>query len=210
VNHGSIMLALGTPDDLAEVYPSMRAEFADSLKSREQLTQLLATGDYRLYLARGAPPAATHVGYAFVFALRGQRLAWLDYLAVDASVRNHGIGTAIFQAICDQLAPDFAGLMLEVDPPTSHDPALLAMERRRLAWYQRLGSRVLNVDYRFPGADGAIPMLLLCRPLGSTTALAADDLRAIIRAVYDVVHSDVPGRDTILARFISDVRDQPL
>lgn len=206
----SIMLALGTPEDLDEVYPSMLTEFADSLKSREQLTRLLAAGDYRLYLARSAPPAATRVGYALVFAPRGQQLAWLDYLAVDASVRNEGIGTAIFQAICDRLAPDFAGLMLEVDPPASHDPALLAMQRRRLAWYQRLGARVLEVDYRFPGAGGAIPMLLLCRPLGSTTTLTADDLRKIIRAVYDVVHSDVPGRDAILARFIGDVRDQPL
>lgn len=193
--------------DLGAIHERLLRDFpAGEVKTADRLRFLLASGRYRLTMFADSM-LALEVGYAFVYRPPAIRIHWLDYFAIEPGVRDRGYGARAFQLLCDMSASE-VGLMLEVQPPTSADPQILNEQRRRIAFYSRLGARQLNIPYLFPHKDGANHMLLMFWPAPGTTQLSRRLLRRIIRNVYADIHGDVPGRDGILNSFIVDVTDQ--
>lgn len=211
-----VIVRQGTLVDLETVYPWLVHDFpASELKSRGQFERLMAKGDYTLYLLHLAQHAASDadadavVGYALVYEPASPAIAWLDYIAIDPRLRNSGLGTAFLNKLCQTLGSTL-GLMLEVEPPTSADADTLVNQRRRIAFYERIGARRLNVTYFFPAQDGPLPMLLYFRPIATLAALPKEHIQAIIKAVYEYVHDDVLNRFDILSSFIGQITDNPL
>jgi ribosomal protein S18 acetylase RimI-like enzyme len=204
-----VIVRQGTPADLDTLYPSLVRDFpAGELKSRAQFDHLLARGQYKLYLAKHAA-SGTDVGYAFVYEPTASAIAWLDYIAIDPQLRNSGFGTAFFNKLCETLGSRL-GMMLEVEPPTSTNADELENQRRRIAFYERIGAKRLHVTYYFPAQEGPLPMLLFFRPIAARGTLPKEHIQAMIKAVYDYIHDDVAHRFDILNSFIGQVTDHPL
>jgi GNAT superfamily N-acetyltransferase len=126
-------------------------------KSAAQVAAMLRSPDYRCL---GAFLAGRLIGFALAYRFRGERLALLEYMAVDPSHRSEGVGGQLFQAVLalfDAATP----LLLEVesDREPSEDQAQRAQRKR---FYARLGCREIEgLTYVLPIGEHPPAMSLL-------------------------------------------------
>ena len=93
----------------------------------------------------------------------------IDYLCVDRSARNCGIGSEILRMLRDYY-PDVRVFIVETEAPTG-DEAADAMIYRRLGFYERSGARKLGYDCALFGvhyrnvcwAEGEVDEEEVCR-----------------------------------------------
>lgn len=98
------------------------------------------------------------VGYTYLELAPAAALAFLWYMAIEADMRNRGIGRLAVKRTLDLLRRSHRGLryaMFEVHRPIEEeDEARQRIDRRRIEFYRRLGAFwVQGVDYRIPAAD---------------------------------------------------------
>jgi len=82
------------------------------------------------------------VGYAMVWLQTDRKGALLEYFGVIHGLRNAGIGSRIL----DLLAERYGQIFGEAEAPTADDPAENDLRRRRIAFYERNGFRVLDYE----------------------------------------------------------------
>jgi len=162
--------------------PSERDDTADLLAS-------IDAGERLCYLAR----LDRHVvGIAVAFALDGPSVVLLEYLAVDASQRNAGIGGSVLSHLTAHLSADAGGrstLVLEVEPPDDVQGPERTLRGRRLAFYERHGASVVECapGYRAPDLERegeSVPYVLLSMELThEAAALRGSLLRDCIVAI---------------------------
>ena len=112
---------------------------ASERKPTAWLGETAARPDFAVLVAEAHGVA---VAFATVFAPTGSA-ALLEYLAVDGDYRGLGIGSLLFNAVA-AIAGD-QPLLIEVDVPTD------AVSRRRIAFYQRCGCRLIEgINYVLP------------------------------------------------------------
>ena len=142
-------------------------------------------------------------GLALVRDLPGTTWTFLRYYAVGR--RGRGTGTAMWaeltallgsegrtRLVWDVEDPDEAGLSASSE--TEH--------RRRIAFYERLGARLLAVrDYHPPHGDGHAPQLrLMDLPLGAGDAASLREVvEGVYRLRYGVAADDPAVRRTLMA-----------
>lgn len=80
----------------------------------------------------------------FTFWKRGDYVL-LDYLCVERSCRNAGLGAKLFSAVLDAMPPE-AICFGEAEAPVTGSAARDKLIRRRLAFYARLGARTMPYD----------------------------------------------------------------
>lgn len=184
-----------SPAELADVERIYVGAFPDELQA--PFPDLFA--DRMLVLLDDAGPA----GLALVRDLAGTTWTFLRYYAVGR--RGHGTGSAMWTELIGLLAAEGRSrLVWDVEDP--EEPGLpeemVHEHRRRIAFYERLGGRLLPVrEYHPPHDDGHEPRLLLMdAPLGSGDRAT---LRELVEGVYwlrygrDPDHPNV--RRTLLA-----------
>lgn len=140
-----------------------------------------------LWIARSG---AEVVGFASGLRLESSRAAYLEYLAVDKSLRGLGAGTAVLAAILRDLRTDgtVRGVALEVEDPVrtpGNDPVFA----RRVAFYARWGAHAVRFlsDYSMPdlaSPGDRVPMLVLWRPLADGDELGPADLTLLLTDLY--------------------------
>jgi GNAT superfamily N-acetyltransferase len=163
------------------------------------LAEAAGRSDYRLFVTGGTAPE----GFAVAYRSPRHGFALLEYMAVDPGRRSGGLGTRLFETVAVTLG---CPLLLEVEQPSPGTPGD-ALRARRIAFYARLGCRMLEgIDYAMPQiADEAPPPLALMlrgvamgEPGRDTLALWLTDLYA---GVY--------GRgadDPVLARVLASLQ----
>lgn len=82
------------------------------------------------------------VGYAMVWLPADRKGVLLEYFGVLRGLRNRGVGSRIL----DLLAERYGQLFGEAEAPTSDDPDENDLRRRRIAFYERNGFRVLDYE----------------------------------------------------------------
>lgn len=82
------------------------------------------------------------VGYAMVWLPRERRGGLLEYFGVLRGKRGGGIGSQILTLLAER----YGQLFGEAEAPDSDDPAVNDLRRRRIAFYQRNGFRVLDYE----------------------------------------------------------------
>lgn len=85
-----------------------------------------------------------------------QDLIFLEHFAVMEALRGKGIGAQLMSRLKELTSP--AMIVLEVEPPKGE------IERRRIAFYQRLGFYLNDGDYFQPdfyGSDFRLPLKLM-------------------------------------------------
>lgn len=112
----------------------------------------------------------------------------LEFLAVAPSVRSTGRGSSLLRAV---LATLQRPVVLEVE-----DPELVGSPEatRRIAFYQRLGGKVLDCarGYAMPNLATGIgeqPMLLIEMDSARASELRGVELRKLVTAIWTVAYS---------------------
>lgn len=82
------------------------------------------------------------VGYAMVWLPADGRGGLLEYFGVLRGKRNGGLGTQILALLAERYGQIFG----EAEAPDSDDPEENDLRRRRIAFYQRNGFRVLDYE----------------------------------------------------------------
>lgn len=82
------------------------------------------------------------VGYALVWLPADRSGGLLEYFGVLRGRRNGGIGSQILTLLAERYGQIFG----EAESPDSDDPAENDLRRRRIAFYQRNGFRVLDYE----------------------------------------------------------------
>lgn len=134
-------LKLLDKEGLAALYQNeMTVDFPKAeLKPLSAMLRLMDMGRYDpLLITEGGQP----LGYALLWLPEGREGALLEYLAVLRGKRNGGQGSKILGL----LAARYGQLFGEAEAPCSDDPAENDLRRRRIAFYERSGFRVLDYE----------------------------------------------------------------
>ena len=110
------------------------------LKPLRAMLRLMDLGQYdpTLVTDDGGEP----LGYAMLWLPRSRQGALLEYLGVLRGKRNGGLGTHILPLLADR----YGQLFGEAEAPDADDAAENDLRRRRIAFYERNGFRVLDYD----------------------------------------------------------------
>ena len=140
------------------------------LKPLRAMLRLMDMGQYDPLLVTDDQGVA--LGYAMIWLPRARNGALLEYLGVLRGKRNGGLGSQVLPL----LAARYGHLFGEAEAPTSDDPAENDLRRRRIAFYERNGFRVLDYECALFGVH------FNCLYLGPET----DDrkVEALHRSVY--------------------------
>ena len=134
-------LKLLTKAELTALYGEhLTSDFPKSeLKPLKGMLNLMDRGVYDPLLVtdNGEP-----VGYAMVWLPADRTGALLEYFGVLRGLRNGGIGSRIL----DLLTQRYGQIFGEAEAPTSENPAENDLRRRRIAFYERNGFRVLDYE----------------------------------------------------------------
>jgi acetoin utilization deacetylase AcuC-like enzyme/GNAT superfamily N-acetyltransferase len=165
-----------------EVYGDYADRIPGLLSRQAELghrTILLAAED-----ARGRVRA-----FALAFHYADLGVTLLDFIVVDPSARQRGIGGALYEALREYLGRlGSRGLYLEVrpdDPELEPDAGRRRENRARIRFYERYGARVLaGTDYekKRPGREEGEPYLMY-DGLGEMRRPSAKEVRGIISAI---------------------------
>ena len=156
------------------------------------------------------------VGLSFVFYFAELRYGYLQYIASDPGQSGRGVGGALYDAMREVLVGKGArGLFLDVPPDHPDkvdDPKRLAINRRRIKFYERYGAfPVEGTDWDVvpnPRNENYLTMLLY-DPLGRRGRLRATEARQAVRAILTCQYG-YDARDPFVQRIAGSFRDDPV
>jgi GNAT superfamily N-acetyltransferase len=151
------------------------------------------------------------IGFTTLTPLRETGIYLMEYLAVDKSSRNRGIGGKILQFIKKDLnAPTDTGLILEVERPDEVTGAEREIRQRRIGFYLRNGARMVRDGgvYRMPNlcGDGSLPMHLMWMPMEEGRRLPAD--LTLLQLISLIFTETYPENEVLLNTIISEIPDE--
>jgi len=184
------VLGKGEDDRLEQALAIYRASIvASERKPDSMLREMPGDPRYRFVVAH---EASRVIAFAICRIARDKSFWLLEYLAVDAAARSHGLGAKIYlaaKAIVAEAAPG-APCLLEVDQPGPDAPEDDAA-RKRLRFYRKFGCRrVAGLTYVLPfGWPGEVPpMWLLVDGLQDRDSVPVDIISAWLRGIYTDVY----------------------
>ena len=166
---------------------------------------LVALGDKR-----------TVTGLAFVFFFPSIRMGYLQYIASDPDIRGRGIGGALYEAIRELVIARHGKAMLLDIPPVDADaidePERLALNRKRLDFYERYGARIIENTMwdRQPNARNAGYLThLLYDPLGRGGRLRRAEARRVARSIL-VAQYGYEAADPFVRSIVRSFAEDPV
>ncbi|HIT32964.1 MAG TPA: GNAT family N-acetyltransferase [Candidatus Enterenecus stercoripullorum] len=135
-------LKLLSKQELTDLYEQeMVFDFPKAeLKPLRAMLRLMDLGQYDPLLI--TDDQEQPLGYAMLWLPRTRQGALLEYLGVLRGKRNGGLGSQVLPLLADR----YGQLFGEAEAPDSDDPAENDLRRRRIAFYERNGFRVLDYD----------------------------------------------------------------
>lgn len=156
------------------------------------------------------------LGFTLSFYFQDLKAGYLDYIASDPGRASRGIGGAIYDTMRLDLKKRGARrLFLESlpDEPGPHvNSDLLPANRKRLAFYERLGARpVMGTSFErtITPTNLGDPTFLLVDPLGHSEPLSRSKLKAVLRRIL-VAKTGLPESDPLIASIADSVKDDPV
>ena len=112
---------------------------------------------------------------------------YLWYLAIQPSDRGQGSGSDVYRQLLERIDPDtYRILIFEVEKPElAHSEEQRAFAERRIAFYRRLGARLMSgIEYlQYVGShQPATPMFIMVHPMRPVEPQQAYDLAAAVFA----------------------------
>jgi acetoin utilization deacetylase AcuC-like enzyme/GNAT superfamily N-acetyltransferase len=204
---------------IAEVQRIFRTYFGESYAGyADRIPDLLrrqAELGHRTILITAEQPRGGVLGFALAFHYADLNTTLLDFIVVDPTVRQRGVGGALYEALREYLLRlESNGLYLEVrpdDPLLEPDAAKRRENRARIRFYERFGARVLagtGYEARRPGRAEGEPYLMF-DSLGESRRPSADEVRGIMSAILFRKYG-YPRDDAYANGLVTSVRDDPV
>jgi len=160
-------------------------------KPDAQLAEMIARPDYLFLVVTLDGDAA---GFSISLYLQRTNACLLEYMAVDAARRGHGLGRFLFRRLVEM--PPQAGRYLLVEIDSDKLPSADRDDRvRRKRFYRNLGCReVEGFDYIMPPLSRSTPpaMDLMVYRRDLPEAMSKAVLREWVEDVYTCVYSQPP------------------
>jgi len=156
------------------------------------------------------------LGFSLSMYFPEMKYAYLLYIASTPARPARGIGGALYEALRELLVKKKTkALFLDAgpdDPKRLKDPAGLAVNRRRLKFYERYDIRpIVNTAYDEignPKNDGYI-VSLLYDPLGRNRPLPRAAAKAFLERMYKAQYGQTSA-DPYVARVLASLKDNPV
>ncbi len=170
--------------------------------------------DPLLLVSEGAGRDVT--GVSFVFYFPEIRIGYLQYIASDPRRPARGIGGALYEATRELVAARGGlGLLLDVPPDQRDrvaDPGFLAINRRRIRFYEAHGARVIVGtawdSLPNPRNEGFLTLLMF-DPMGTSRRLGRSRARAAVRRILVSQYGYEPS-DPFVDQIVRSFRDDPV
>jgi len=159
------------------------------------------------------------VGFAFAHMLRHPPVLFMVYLAVAPALRSRHIGAALFEKLWQGGRRRYSdeglkaeGMVWEVDiPERAPSEQGLEQSRRRIAFFERLGGRLLASAYFQPPVDGInpVPMRLMFQPAPGGFLPDVAAYLALVRALYfEKYHAANGIPEAVLQHLLNEIEGQ--
>lgn len=180
-----------------------RAIFVDSFPVSErgdfdELMNDITKGVRRLFAATAGKD---FVGFAVTLHLAPTDVHVLEYLAVDQTLRDRGIGEKLLRTAGEELRVNShaVAIILEVEPDDEGAAEEQQLRTRRVGFYRRIGAKTVDCarNYRAPNlaGPGTVPFRLMWLPLTDQAvvpmgAKLKDCIVALYTQSYDLSPDD--------------------
>jgi acetoin utilization deacetylase AcuC-like enzyme/GNAT superfamily N-acetyltransferase len=181
------------PRRMAEVQRIFRSYFGAAYGDyADQIPDLLrrqAEFGHRTILITAEKAMGKMLAFALAFHYTDLNATLLDFIVVDPTVRQRGIGGALYEALREYLIRlGSSGLYFEVRPDTAElepDVARRRENRARIRFYERYGARVITgtaYERKRPGREQGEPFIIF-DSLGAPRVPKADEVRGMVSAL---------------------------
>jgi acetoin utilization deacetylase AcuC-like enzyme/GNAT superfamily N-acetyltransferase len=181
------------PRRMAEVQRIFRSYFGtaygDYADKIPDLLRRQAEFGHRTILITAEKAMGKMLAFALAFHYPDLNATLLDFIVVDPTVRQRGIGGALYEALREYVSRlGSLGLYFEVRPDTPElepDPARRRENRARIRFYERYGARVITgtaYERKRPGREEGEPYILF-DSLGASRVPSTDEVRGMVRAL---------------------------
>ncbi len=204
---------------IAQVVRMYQDAFSYYPQYAEKIAELLRFGgdtDFEpvLLVAEGAKGRI--LGFTLSFLFPELKLGYLDYIVSDPRRAARGYGTALYEATeAFLLERRYRGLLMDVPPDDEaalKDKKRLSVNKRRMAFYERLGARpVAGTLYEsvWHKANQGYYTYLLYDDLEAGRKLSRRQLRAFIPRLLAVKGNMAPDEPAV-KQIVDSVRDDPV
>lgn len=155
------------------------------------------------------------LGFTLAYYYSDLKAGYLDYIASDPGRASRGIGGAIYETMRDDLKKRGARrLFFESlpDEPGPHvNPALIPLNRKRLAFYERLGARPIignSFEKTVTSYNLGDPGFLMHDAMGNPAPLTRKKLQAVMERVL-VSKTGLGPDDEPIKSIVASVKDDP-
>jgi hypothetical protein len=204
-----------------ETFRQLYAIYAASIAAREQkpegwLAAMIGAPQYRVWVAKAGGLVR---GFSILFVPAAGGFALLEYMAVAADRRNHGLGAELFRRTVERAvtpAERRLPVLLEVDSDRE-DASDRALRTRRERFYRRLGClRIAGLRYLMPLAGEGPPpemdlLVYAAEPLSpeARREVPRSQVKQWLETIYrDVYHC--PPDDPRVAQMVGPLPDPVL
>jgi acetoin utilization deacetylase AcuC-like enzyme len=153
--------------------------------------------------------------FAMAFHYPALNASLLDFLIVDPTIRQRGVGGALYEALREFLVRiKSRALYLEVrpdDPALESNPVIRRENRARIRFYERFGARVIAgtaYEAKRPERAEGEPFLMF-DPLGTDRRPSAEEVRGIMGAILFRKY-EYPPSDPYALGIIASVHEDPV
>ncbi len=121
-------------------------------------------------------------GIAYYETDAAVRACFLWYVAIDPARRAHGLGTEFYGEILERAARELAQMLIfEVEIPEDAN----GEAARRIAWYRRLGARVLTGIHYVQSVDSGVPPVPMHLMVHGLAPLSPTDVFEKARLMFE-------------------------
>ncbi|HEU4586962.1 MAG TPA: histone deacetylase family protein [Gemmatimonadaceae bacterium] len=199
------------PRRMAEVQRIFRsyfgAAYGDYADKIPDLLRRQAELGHRTILITAEKAMGKMLAFALAFHYPDLNATLLDFIVVDPTVRQRGIGGALYEALREYVSRlGSLGLYFEVRPDAPElepDPARRRENRARIRFYERYGARVITgtaYERKRPGREEGEPYILF-DSLGAPRVPSEDEVRGMVRALlfrkYGYARDDEYARSVV-------------
>jgi acetoin utilization deacetylase AcuC-like enzyme/GNAT superfamily N-acetyltransferase len=211
-------VAPGDAEALGDVQTILRSQFswlseAEVMELSEKLRNPVTAKFRSLLLV--AERRNTIAGFALLMIAPDLRFAYLDLISTVKAESGRGLGTLLYQRVREESRLLGAeGLYFEClpdDPGAVSNPADLAANQARLAFYERFGARpIIHTAYETPvnPGDTDLPHLVL-DDLGTEKLPSRQRARTIVRAILERKYASLCP-PTYVDAVVASFRDDPV
>ncbi|HNS86743.1 MAG TPA: GNAT family N-acetyltransferase, partial [Parvularculaceae bacterium] len=156
------------------------------------------------------------LGFTLSYYFADLKAGYLDYIASDPGRASRGIGGAIYETMRDDLKKRGAKrLFFESlpDEPGPHvNPTLIPVNKKRLAFYERLGARPIigtAFEKTVTSYNLGDPGFLMHDAMGNPRPLSRAKLKAVMERIL-VAKTGLAADDEPIKSIIDSVKDDPV